>query len=85
MKITFDQTEDWKAVDAAEKWCKEQGISVGTMEGRSPRGLMRGVHSIPKWRHLDIEDKKLLDGTMTGDMRNGPVHIELNEVVETPA
>lgn len=89
MNFVFDQTGDWEAVKAAEAWCEENGISVGTMQSGSPRGIKRGKHSISKWRNLTNEDKKLLDGMMTGDMRNGPVQIQLNdgfsEVVETPA
>lgn len=73
MKITFDQTGDFKAAEAAEQWCKEHGISVGTMQGVSPRGLKRGDHLIAKWRNLDQYDIRSLDGTMTGDMRHGPV------------
>ena len=79
MKLSFEQTEDWEAVKAAEAWCEEHGISVGTMQGESPRGLKRGKHMIAKWRNLDTEDLKILDGTMTGDMRNGPVHIDIKD------
>lgn len=79
MNLTFNETEDWEAVKAAEKWCEENGISVGTMQAGSPRGLKRGNHSIAKWRNLDKQDIKLLDGTMTGDMRNGPIYIAITD------
>lgn len=79
MNVTFNEAEDWAAVRAAEKWCEENGISVGTMQAGSPRGLKRGVHSIAKWRNLSKSDMKLLDGQMTGDMRNGPVYIDISD------
>jgi hypothetical protein len=78
---TFNETGDFAAVHAAEKWCSENGISVGTMQAGSPRGLKRGNYTISKWRNMFHEEIEDLDGTMTGDMRNGPVHIELKDKV----
>jgi len=75
----FNQSGDWEAVRAAEQWCEENGISVGTMQGSSPRGLKRGNFNIAKWRNLNRDDIALMDGTMTGNMRNGPVEIQLLE------
>ncbi|CAE7860163.1 unnamed protein product [Symbiodinium microadriaticum] len=65
---TFTGEKDWEAVRAAEAWCEENGISVGTMQGGSPRGLKRGVYHIHKWRNLSRDDRNLLDGTMEGDI-----------------
>jgi hypothetical protein len=79
MKLEFNESGDWKAVTAAEKWCAENGISVGTMQGASPRGLKRGEFTIAKWRNLSENDIAGLDGRMTGDMRNGPVIIEITD------
>lgn len=79
MKKTFDQTGDWQAITAAEQWCKEQGISWGRMCGSSPIGLKRGEWDIMKWRNLSQEDINGLDGTITGDMRNGPVTVNLKD------
>lgn len=76
---TFDQTGDFEAVHAACHWCEENGISVGRMQADSPRGLMYGDYNIQKWINLSEKDKNRLDGTMTGDMRNGPVTIEIKE------
>jgi hypothetical protein len=76
---TFEQTGDFEAVHAAEKWCADNGISVGTMQADAPRGLKRGDYNILKWSNLDKSDEQSLDGRMTGDMRNGPVCIELTE------
>lgn len=80
MKKVFDQAGDFSACDAAEQWCKENGVSVGSMQRGDPRGLMRGDVRIAKWRNLGQADKDALDGQMTGDMRNGPVTVLLNDV-----
>ena len=79
MEITFNQTGDFEAVRAAEEWCAKQGISSGQMQRGEPRGLVRGNVRIAKWRNLTNKERASLDGTMTGDMRNGPVHISLKE------
>ena len=81
MKKVFKGKKDWEAVNAAEDWCAKRGISVGTMQSTSPRGLKCGDYDIAKWRNLDPEDIAGLDGTMQGDMRHGPVVIELNDEV----
>lgn len=81
MKKVFDEAGDFSACNAAEKWCKENGVSVGSMQRGDPRGLIRGDVSIAKWRNLRQADKDALDGQMTGDMRNGPVTVLLNDVV----
>jgi len=79
LEIQFNESDDWLAVEAAEQWCEKHGISVGTMQGEAPRGLKRGKHHISKWRNFSNSDMKLLDGTMTGEMRNGPVYIVITE------
>jgi hypothetical protein len=75
LTIVFDQTEDFEACRAAEKWCGERGISVGEMQGPAPRGLLVGDFWIAKWRNLNDAEKRALNGRMTGDMRHGPVTI----------
>lgn len=74
---TFVATEDFAATREAEAWCKARGISVGTMQGPDPRGLLVGDFFIAKWRNLSRDERAALHGTMTGDGRNGPVHINL--------
>ena len=75
--IEFNQSGDFRACDAAVQWCRDHGISVGSMQRGSPRGLLYGDYSIAKWRNLDSEEQADLDGVMTGDMRNGPVKVTL--------
>ena len=76
MKIVFDVPGDFEACRAAEARCAVRGIAVGRPQRGSPRGLLRGDFDIQKWRNLDDAERGQLDGTMTGDMRNGPVTVE---------
>jgi hypothetical protein len=74
---TFDQKGDFAACYAAESWLHESGYSAGSMQRGAPRGIMRGDVLIAKWRNLSPQDRAALDGQMTGDMRNGPVTVEI--------
>ena len=69
---------DFGAVSKAEKWCKENGISVGSMCRNEPIGLVEGSVSIAKWRNIDREEYERLDGLMLSeDFREGGVRIVL--------
>lgn len=76
----FTEAGDFVACNAAEAWCKARGIAVGWMQRPDPRGLLRGEGCISKWRSLTAKERSELDGTMTGDMRHGPVTVTLNGV-----
>ncbi|MCE5180502.1 MAG: hypothetical protein LLG15_01750 [Betaproteobacteria bacterium] len=78
MRLVFDQTGDFKAKDAAEDWCQANGISVGSTERGKPRGLLRGDFIISKWHNMSAAEIAELDGRMTGNMRHGPVIVEIN-------
>ncbi len=79
MTKVFNETGTFAAVHAAEQWCAENGIAVGTMQGPSPRGLMYGDWDISKWRNMSKQEQAQCHGTMTGDMRHGPVVVEIDE------
>lgn len=79
IRKTFTGDRAFEASDAAEKWCKENLISCGRMQGPDPRGLLYGDYDIAKWRNLSAQDRRELHGTMTGDMRNGPITIDICE------
>lgn len=79
IQMRFDQKGDFAANYAAEKWCEDNDISFGLMCRDLPRGLMHGDYNIAKWRNLSAREIKSLHGRMTGDMRNGPVFIEICE------
>lgn len=78
-KIVFDQVGTFAALYAAQDWCKANGISYGSSQAGAPTGLLRGDFAISKWRNLSTSERAELDGTMTGDFRNGPVTIDLKD------
>ncbi|WP_293039508.1 hypothetical protein [Paraburkholderia sp.] len=79
MKKIFDMPGcNFEAANEAEQWCRDRNIAVGAISRGSPRGLMCGDYVIAKWRQLNDSERQQLDGTMTGDMRHGPVTIELH-------
>ncbi len=77
MEVIFDQKGDFVAIRAAEQWCRDNGYSYGSMQRDDPIGLMKGDYSIAKWRNLSANEIKQLDGTITGDKRNGAVKITI--------
>lgn len=78
MKKTFDTLGgNFEACREAEEWCNERGIAVGVMERNQPRGLLLEHCWISKWSNISEMVRRQMDGTMTGDMRHGPVVIEL--------
>lgn len=84
---TFENSapDDFSACNAAEDWLRVRGYSLGSMQGPSPRGILFGDYAIAKWRNLNAQERKELDGMMTGSMRNGPVSVILTHVDTEPA
>ncbi|MDR6642800.1 hypothetical protein J2X57_002012 [Luteibacter sp. 1214] len=82
MKIAFASETDFEACKGAETWCRQRGISVGQMQGPSPRGLLFGDYLISKWRGMNAVERKQLHGTMQGDMRHGPITITIKPAYE---
>lgn len=83
MKCEFWQPPDapvFTAMRAAEAWCREHGVSCGDPCGSLPRGLLCGEFDIAKWRNLTARERKECHGTMTGDMRNGPIIVSIHDV-----
>ncbi len=77
-EVRFDLPGDFAAVRAAEAWCKERGISVGSMQAHSPRGLLYGDYKISKWRGMTLKERAALDGTMEGG-KFGPVTVRIRK------
>jgi hypothetical protein len=76
---TFDDKGDFVAYNKACEWCHNNGISCGSMQCNEPVGLMRGDYDISKWRNSSKEDRALLEGTIIGNKRSGPVAISVKE------
>lgn len=77
--ITFTETGTFKALDAARDWLRQRGYSDGCLQQGAPIAIKKGNHIIGKWRNLDASDRAVMDGTMEGDFRNGPVTIKLKD------
>lgn len=75
IRQTFTSPEPFAAMEAAELWCRDNGICYGEAQRNDPRGLRWGNASIGKWRNLSKHEKGLMHGRMTGDMRLGPVAV----------
>ena len=84
MKKIFTEEGTFKAFNAATKWCKDNGFSVGSMQRDAPIGLMRGDYQISKWRNLRKQEIYELDGKITGDKWNGPVWVEIFNTDDAP-
>lgn len=79
MKKIFDTLGgNFEACREAEAWCEVRDIAVGAIEQGQPRGLSVDPCVIAKWSKLRHHERAQLQGTMTGDMRHGPVTIELD-------
>jgi hypothetical protein len=79
MRVVFNNAGDFAAMYAAEDWCAKHGLSVGSSERGKPRGILFGDYAIAKWHNLRQADKDALHGTMSGDMRNGPITVAVDE------
>ena len=79
---TFTSDQTFEALYTAEEWLKQRGYSVGRMCFPEPIGVAKGQFDIVKWKHLDDEDKRCLDGVIVGDMRHGPVTVLLSGDVD---
>ena len=80
IEMTFDQTADFAAVNAARNWLQEQGYSYGSMCMDMPIGILKGNWSFAYWRNLTAKERKQLDGQLVSkDFRNGPVVVQLKD------
>jgi hypothetical protein len=79
MKHTFEQVGTFVALEAAQKWCRENGISYGSTSRTGRVALMRGDYAIAKWHNLTSKEKAECDGVMSGNFRDGPVIVEMKE------
>ena len=77
LAVEFNQAGDFQAIGAACAWCRAHGVSYGSMQRGSPIGMLAGDFSISKWRGMTPRERAALDGRITGDMRNGPVRVEI--------
>jgi len=67
------------AFHRARRWCDGVGLSVGSLCGPCPIGVLVGLFGIAKWRNLTAAERRRLDGRLVapGGFRHGPVVLEL--------
>lgn len=67
---------DFSAYDASVKHLESLGYSVGRMCSPEPTGFKMGDWDIQKWRNLNSDHRKMLDGHIeSDDYRNGDVTV----------
>ena len=81
IRETFTGEDDFEASRKAEAWCEARGLSVGTMDRFDMRGILLGDFQISKWHNLNHAHRMALHGVMSGDMRRGPVHVDLKPAI----
>jgi hypothetical protein len=73
----FEGTEDFKAQHAAEKWCRDNGISYGDTCAMAPQALLFGNYSIAKWRNLTAKERNQVHGVIEDSRREGSVTVKI--------
>ena len=81
IRETFTGTRDFEAAGKAEAWCAAHGLSVGRMDRFDMRGILLGKFDIQKWHNLNHGERMALHDVMSGDMRRGPVHVDLKPLI----
>lgn len=77
IRLTLSDTGDFAAETRAVAMLEDCGFSVGHLQAHAPRGILFGLYDIQKWRNLNAAERQALHGVMTGDMRTGPVVVEI--------
>lgn len=73
----FEQKGTFAAWNAARQWLKENGFSYGSSSVDGPVGILKGDFCISKWRNMTPKERSQLDGTLSGELREGPVVVRL--------
>ena len=81
IRETFSGTRDFEASGKAEAWCEAHGLSVGEQQRNDQRGILLGKFLPEKWHNLNHGERMALHGVMSGDMRRGPVHVDLKPLI----
>ena len=77
MKKVFSNEGVFNAYHAACDWCVANGFSYGSMCSPFPTAIMKGDVDIAKWKNLTAKERSTVDGTITGNFREGPVTINI--------
>jgi hypothetical protein len=64
IKVFKSTGESFSAFYAAEKFVRELGYSVGSMQRGMPIGLYKGDADISKWSNMTRAERESLHGTL---------------------
>jgi hypothetical protein len=73
----FKGKEDFESQHAAEKWCRDNGISYGSTCAMAPQALLFGDYDIAKWRNLTAKERNQVHGVIEDSRREGPVTVKI--------
>jgi hypothetical protein len=81
---TFQVPGTFESMYAAQAWIKSLGYDYGSNSGGStPTAVMKGdyqSYDLPlKMKNFTPAQVKMIHGRMIGDMRNGPVKVQIYE------
>ena len=82
---TFSKPGTFQSLYAAQKWLEQNGYSFGSTCLEMPIGILKGDFIIAKRKNLTKAEIAQLDGRLSGDMRNGPVMIQLTAAPDQEA
>lgn len=79
---TFNDKGTFEAMYAAQRWLTENGYDYGSSSaGNIPTAVMKGdyySYGLPhKVKNFTPAQKAMMHGTITGEMREGPVTVTL--------
>jgi len=77
MKRIFAGKEIFEASNAAENFLRERGFSFGSTQVGGPQAILFGDRIVSKWRNLNKKERAAVHGVITGDIRNGPVEVDI--------
>jgi len=79
-KHEFNVQGTFESYYAASKWAKDNGYSMGSMDGLNPIALMKDYDYIAKWHNISRTEQQLVHGVMISDyFREKPVTILIFE------
>lgn len=80
-EAVFEHKGTWEAINAAMRWVHERGFTAGSSSSPLPLALVKGDYGqtpLPnKWKNFKKHHMQHVDGTITGDFREGPVRVRL--------
>lgn len=80
----FKAEGDFVSMYLAHAWLKERGYDYGSTSATFPVAVMKGDYNdydLPwKWKNFTAKQMNMVHGTITGNMRNGPVVVTLYDI-----